>query len=939
MNSAARSLSMVDGHIDEFRYYNVQRSIENMQRDYLQPTTDTENNLVHWFCFEGDFSDSIGSSNLKLVGDCTFNGDVVALTDTWLVEQVEINVMDIERLYAQNGTFEDGNAGTNVDWSGDGLYYASGWLARREILSTFGRQRTAYIDTDTKHLFIENEGYEVTSPTRYRHYNGTRIYWYQDVDNSQLNDEFEFSMKYNYQNGPIGTNHSNVFQLRFEILDGSSILWAWNIDPTNISLRGTWYTIPQTDLSLSDVPTTFQVRVSLDVNSTTSFIEINEDDEDLSGDSANGMFIGFLIDDVSLTPIDSPSCERVDLEVNFPNLGSFNLHDCTNGGTLLVNHSYWEKASIPFSFSSNSSISFDYSAKVQQMKKYMNSSSSPNLEEHGVTFSVELDATVELSLYTYVGSYPEATDLSIIVHFPSDWQHSKIEDPFGNVLTQSVNVASDYLEIPSGFVDSVGWWKIYLESQNYLDDLRTQSKTSVDSEWLDTSLFYSTEKIRARVTLGVSNETIESVEDLTFNWYNPNSNLWSTETISYINDSIIISESITLGPLNATVGVWLVTVIWTNGTEVAYGSKMYEVHHKITVFPHTPRIEIESGDGFTAAIYVYDRDNGNPILSDATVTGNWSNIEVAFSPNLAKGWFEADFNTSSSGTGDFTIMIQVSLPYYQTSTCSIEVHIPAPESLLAVSLRAGFITAGVLLTLIGVTSLGRRFYLSTTAKRNIELLALQGRLEDAKNLIGVLVIHRSNGLPLYSRIIKGVFQESLLSSFISAITHFRSEFSMDEPIWTAIPITEVVTAVQTENLICAVITVDSISSNQKNQLEAFGREVGGFYDHDDKMMLKAIEKTSHSEKFDVIFDSYFEGGLILRYVGVKRSLPANLSLVTKVMSSMEIDHGVSPEAIIKAVILQGYSERRAYQIVLTAIDGGYLIAAPQKIPLPVDELP
>lgn len=938
MNSAARSLSMVDGHIDDFRYYNVQRSIENLQGDYLRPTQDTENSLVHWFCFEDDFSDSIGSSNLEFVGDCTFNGDVVALAETWLVEQVEINVMDIENLYALNGTFEDGNPGTNVDWSSDGQYYSTGWLARREILSTLGRQRAAYIDTDTKYLLIENEGYEVPSPTRYQHFNGTKIYWYQDVDNSQLNDQFEFSMKYNYQNGPIGTNHSNVFKLRFEILDGSSILWAWSIDPTNISLRRTWYTIPQTYLSLPDVPATFQLRVSLNVNSSTSIIEIAEDDENLSGDSANGMFIGFLIDDVSLTPIDSPSCGEVDLEVNFPQLGTFNLHDCNGGGTLLVNHSYWEKASIPFSFSSNSSISFDYSAKVRQMKKYLNSSSGQNLEAHGVSFSVESDAPVELSLYTYVESYPKASDLGFLVHFPYDWENIKVENPFGNDVTDSIIVTSDYLEIPSGFVDSVGWWKIYLESPNYLDDLRTQSKTSVDSEWHDTSLFYSNERIRGRAIIGSSNETIDSIEELTYDWYNPSGVLWSSETIGYCNDSMIFSDSTTIGPVNATIGIWQVTVMWTNGTVVAYGSKMFQVHHRITVFPNTPRIEIQAGEGFTAAIYVYDQDNGNPILSDATVTGNWSTTDVTFSPNLAKGWFEADFNTSSSGTGDFTITIQVSLAFYETSTCSIEIHIPAPESLFAVSLRAGLISAAVLLALLGITSLSRRFYMTTTAKRNLELLALQGRLEDAKNLIGVLVIHRANGLPLYSRIFKGVFQEALLGSFISAISHFRSEFSMDEPIWTAIPITEVVTAVQTENLICAVVTVESISSVQKSQLEAFGREIGGLYDHDDQMITEIIEKTSLSEKFDSIFDSYFEGDLIQRYVGVNRSLPENLSLVSKVMSSLDIDHGVSPEAIIKAVIRQGHSERRAYQMVLAAIDGGYMIAAPIRLPKPADKL-
>ena len=62
-------------------------------------------------------------------------------------------------------------------------------------------------------------------------------------------------------------------------------------------------------------------------------------------------------------------------------------------------------------------------------------------------------------------------------------------------------------------------------------------------------------------------------------------------------------------------------------------------------------------------------------------------------------------------------------------------------------------------------------------RRNVELLALEGRIDDAKNLIGLLVIHRAIGLPVYSNILKGAFEESILSSLITAISQFRSEFS------------------------------------------------------------------------------------------------------------------------------------------------------------------
>jgi hypothetical protein len=158
---------------------------------------------------------------------------------------------------------------------------------------------------------------------------------------------------------------------------------------------------------------------------------------------------------------------------------------------------------------------------------------------------------------------------------------------------------------------------------------------------------------------------------------------------------------------------------------------------------------------------------------------------------------------------------------------------------------------------------------------------------------------------------------------------------MGEPTWTAIPITEVITAVQTEALICAIITVEQASNRQKTQLEAFGREVGGLYDHEDDTMRTMVRTPTLNGTFTSIFESYFDGYLMSRYVGVKKNLPKHLHAVSNALDTMEIDHGVSVEAIIKATSILGYSERRAHSMVLEAVDSGYLIAAEKKLPSPI----
>jgi hypothetical protein len=178
----------------------------------------------------------------------------------------------------------------------------------------------------------------------------------------------------------------------------------------------------------------------------------------------------------------------------------------------------------------------------------------------------------------------------------------------------------------------------------------------------------------------------------------------------------------------------------------------------------------------------------------------------------------------------------------------------------------------------------------------------------------------------------------MLSSFIAAISQFRAEFSWDEPIWAAIPITEVITAVQTEMLICAIITLEGASVKQKSQLEAFGRDVGGLYDHEDDTLRAMFHTPELSEAFantfDPVFESYFDGALMLRYVGVKKNLPPHLRLVSEAMATLDIDYGVTPEAIIKALVLLGHSEHDAHSLTLEAIDGGHLIASEKKLPPP-----
>jgi hypothetical protein len=918
----------VDGHVDDFRYYSIERNIDEIRSDYRISLTGSELGLVHYYKFEGTLADSAGNVALVPSGSYSFSQDVFSGSDGWKAEHIEVNARNIEHLYALYGSFDSGVAGTSADWSGNATCYPDGWRARRISLNQADIQRVSYNITSPSYVVLENEGFDTGSA--YRHYNGTIIYWYQLIDNSLLNDEFKLNMKYLYRRGPIGENYQGIFELGFRILNGSSVVWKWTIDATNITEHDVWDEINSVTVDIPEGLSSFEVQAFLSLNTTSSYIEIPYNDPDLNNVTDNGRYLTLWMDDISLTALHEPGPSQVDLQVHFSRFGDFLLFGENGVGSIIIDCNYSDTSFMPFSFSTNTTVSFEYLVRISKMTRFYNSSYQKSLENIGVSFEVELGETPQLFLYTYINSYPEVGGLGFTVHYPNDWYGPDIEDPFGNNVSAQMNVGTGFVEIPIGVVSSVGWWVIRLRGPNYALSITTQIQR--DEAWEEENIYRNDDRIRCSAILGYDSQVVDYISTAEIDWFLPSGAKWWSETINNLNFSTIITNGTTLGSGNATIGEWIVAISWHNASEVAYGYASFELHHRLAVFPQTPTFLLEPDEAFTAEIYIYDQDNGKPILSDASVVGNWSTNDVQFNPNLAKSWWEADFNTTQIGTGNFTIVVNVSIPFYDIGDCSVNVNIPIPESLFDVTMRAALVGAFSVIAFFVVITLSRRFYAINTTRRNLELVTLKRRLEDARNLIGVLVIHQSIGLPIYSRIIKGGFQESLLSSFITALSQFRAEFSWDQPKWTAIPITEVITAVQTEVLICALITVEPASERQRGQLETFGKDIGLRYDLENGKIRQMVTNRDLSESIDPIFYGHFDGALLERYIGVKDDLPTHLDLLRETMEKMEIDTGVSPEAIIKAMTLQGHSERKSYRIVLEAIDSGYLIPA-EKIPL------
>jgi hypothetical protein len=206
---------------------------------------------------------------------------------------------------------------------------------------------------------------------------------------------------------------------------------------------------------------------------------------------------------------------------------------------------------------------------------------------------------------------------------------------------------------------------------------------------------------------------------------------------------------------------------------------------------------------------------------------------------------------------------------------------------------------------------------------------MKKRFADVKNILGFLVIYKVSGLPIYSKVMKGGFEEGMMSGFITAITNFASEIREDAKLRRPYPISEVVTAYETKNLICALITVDAPSDTLVSRLEDLGSSLGDRFDSDEHLLAQishdvegAIE---YSTMIDTLFFSIFDEILVSHHIlNIDPDLPRRMMPLRDLLATDDDETSLTPEELVDQLIIAGLDERTAYSIVLEAIESGLL---------------
>ncbi|MHA1924656.1 MAG: hypothetical protein ACW974_01965, partial [Candidatus Thorarchaeota archaeon] len=326
--------------------------------------------------------------------------------------------------------------------------------------------------------------------------------------------------------------------------------------------------------------------------------------------------------------------------------------------------------------SSTIPISFDYEARFVNVIRFLNSTITTNSTAVGVSYTVDEGASPSLIFYSYVPEHTNYEGFAVHIFHSEDYENATVHNPFSVDVTSQVTISPGQILIDEPVTDAIGWWLFSLKAPNYLEAMSTQVFNESLSNWIDSDTYLTYDRARARISMGHGGKSPDSPLDIEVKWHLPNGTEWLLEGIDGDSAGNANSSDVTFGPTNSTPGFWSIVVFWENGSVIAYDESLFEVHHTTSLLPVQSIIEAQLDTNVTGAVTFADIDNGEIILDvSAEVVGNWSSGFISFSPNLAKGWWEADFDTSLVGIGNYSVLVNVSLPFYENASCTFEIHV------------------------------------------------------------------------------------------------------------------------------------------------------------------------------------------------------------------------------------------------------------------------
>ncbi|MHA2395873.1 MAG: hypothetical protein ACXAC0_04150, partial [Candidatus Thorarchaeota archaeon] len=606
------------------------------------------------------------TGNVSARTDLMHNTEQTLTIDTdhdWIASAADVNLWNLKKIYAENGTYEDGYPGVNINPAGSVSYHPLGWDAHSTTTDIVQTQVASYALGTESYVIVENQGTPTgpASDRDYQHSMGTNVSWTQNVTNIPYSEDFILRFKYFYFRGPIGDVSAGNCSIVVYV-DGYMV---WNISLLVVEQRGVWFDSGDIIVSRPGIGSSFEIEIGLSIDDTM-ILDPNTDydiDGYLDG-IQNTFYITTFFDDVSFISASAPSCEVVGLEFSIDGLTSQITGTLGFGFGQIVNSSYWDTNPLNFSIISNTSVSFNYNVRLLN-HRFLDSSYTTDTLRTGVAYIVESGRSGKLEMYTYLGFLGVYEELTLRIFHSTDWQNFTVLNPFLSDVTSSCTFGSQSVTIPESILDTLGWWKITCDAPNYA---LTAVVERYDAGWMNESIFHSNDNARLSVSLGTATDTPVLSDPVNFTWAFPNRTTWYESSTTGGVGGNTSSSIVTFGPTNTTAGIWGVLYLWSNGSELAYDCANFTLHHTaILESVYSDTMETLVGQPVSVFLRFLDADNGLYIINDgATVVGNWSGGDVSFVPDIVKNWWQADFDTGLLGPGDYTTSIVSAAPFFET---------------------------------------------------------------------------------------------------------------------------------------------------------------------------------------------------------------------------------------------------------------------------------
>ncbi|MEE9353531.1 MAG: hypothetical protein V3U94_03830, partial [Candidatus Thorarchaeota archaeon] len=281
-----------------------------------------------------------------------------------------------------------------------------------------------------------------------------------------------------------------------------------------------------------------------------------------------------------------------------------------------------------------------------------------------------------------------------------------------------------------------------------------------------------------------------------------------------------------------------------------------------------------------------------------------------------------------TGNQLYSIKISISKENHQGAEYQVSVYEYMPPG-YEVTLFVQTVVPQIAVVIVALVSLviGRRMYRADKRKKALAILAVKRRFEDIRGILGIIVIHKTSGIGVYSKILKGGFDEGMMSAFITAITHFRTEFEMEELHWefNVVPISDIISIVPTRNLLCAFIVGSRPTMTLEDRMVGFARSVGAMFDETMATAPRAVIDDATQGLFDYLFDDIMDGALLRQYrVKKDAPYPRSQKCLQTYLEAYPPADGFGLDTLADGMAMCGIQEGNVYQQIIDAIENGIL---------------